>query len=64
MTGLTALVMVLISIPFLYIEGVPTHLEHSFIWIVLGGGVFYYFGKFFNFTALSLGDISLISPMK
>lgn len=64
MTGLTALVMIIISIPFLSIEGIPQHLDHSFIWIVLGGGVFYYFGKFFNFTALSLGDISLISPMK
>jgi uncharacterized membrane protein len=30
----------------------------------LGGGIFYYFGKFFNFTALSLGDISYITPMK
>ena len=64
MTGLTALIMVCISVPGLIYTGIPEHMELSFLWVVAWGGIFYYFGKFFNFTALSLGDISLISPMK
>lgn len=64
MTGLTAFVMIFISLPALFYTGVPEHMELSFLWVVAWGGIFYYFGKFFNFTALSLGDISLIAPMK
>lgn len=64
MTGITSLTLILVSVPFIVRDGIPDHIDSSFLWIVLGGGVFYYFGKFFNFTALSLGDISYIAPMK
>lgn len=65
MTGIASLAIIIVTLPFLIHEGVPSHIEYSsFIWIVLGGGLFYYFGKYFNFQSLSLGDISLISPMK
>lgn len=64
LTGITAIVMILLSAPFVIRDGVPAHLDISFLWIALGGGIFYYFGKYFNFSALSLGDISVIAPMK
>jgi uncharacterized membrane protein len=65
MTGIASLAIIIVTLPFLIREGIPSHIEYSsFICIVLGGGLFYYFGKYFNFQSLSLGDISLISPMK
>lgn len=64
MTAITSSVLVWISIPMMIYEGIPQHMDVSFLWVVLGGGVFYYFWKYFNFTALSLGDISYIAPMK
>lgn len=65
MTGICSLAIIVVTLPFVILEGIPSHIEYpSFIWIVLGGGLFYYFGKYFNFQSLSLGDISLISPMK
>ncbi len=64
MTGITSFTLILVSIPFIVQEGIPSHIDSWFLWVVLGGGIFYYFGKFFNFTALSLGDISYITPMK
>ncbi len=64
MTAITSFVLIVVCVPMVIHDGIPSHIEPSFLWIVLGGGIFYYFGKFFNFTALSLGDISLIAPMK
>ncbi len=65
MTGICSLAIIVVTLPFLIREGIPSHIEYSsFIWIVLGGWLFYYFGKYFNFQSLSLGDISLIAPMK
>ena len=65
MTGIAAIPLILISSIMMYIEGVPSNaLNWDFVWIVLAGGVFYYFGKYFNFQALSLGDISYIAPLK
>ncbi len=65
MTGICSLAIIIVTIPFLIREGIPSHIElSSFIWIVAGGGLFYYFGKYFNFQSLSLWDISLITPMK
>ena len=64
MTWVTSFILVLLSIPFVIIEGIPSHVDANFIWIVLGWWVFFYFGKYFSFTALSLWDISLISPLK
>jgi hypothetical protein len=45
-------------------DGIPETLGTDFIWIALAGGMLYYTGKYFNFSALKLGDISLISPLK
>lgn len=64
MTGICSLALIVVTLPFLIRDGIPDHIEPSFLFIVAGGGVFYYFGKYFNFQALSLGDISLISPLK
>ncbi len=65
MTGICSLALIIVTLPLLIREGIPSNIEYSsFIWIVAGGWLFYYFGKYFNFQALSLGDISLISPMK
>lgn len=65
LTGICSLALIIVTLPFLIREGIPSHIEYTyFIWIVAGGGLFYYFGKYFNFQSLSLGEISLISPMK
>ena len=34
MTGLTAFVMILISLPALLYTGIPEHMELSFLWVV------------------------------
>ncbi len=61
---ITSLCLVILTLPFLYNDGLPKEFSPNFLWILLFGGVFYYFWKYFNFTSLSLWDISLISPMK
>lgn len=64
MTGIASFVLLLVTGPMLMREWIPEHIEPSFFWIVLFGGLFYYLGKYFNFQSLALGDISLIAPMK
>lgn len=63
LAGVTGFVTVLVSIPFLMHEGIPDTLSPDFLWPLFFGGGLYYMGKYFNFTSLSLGDISLISPL-
>lgn len=60
----TAFGTVCISFPFLIFDGIPQDLSSDFLWVFLAGWILYYTGKYFNFSALSIGDISLISPMK
>jgi hypothetical protein len=61
---ITSLFTIFLTIPFLINEWIPKSFPPNFIWAFLFWGVFYYSWKYFNFIALSLWDISLISPMK
>jgi uncharacterized membrane protein len=58
------LLLIIISGIVLLREGMPKNLTHEFLLPLFSGGILYYFGKYFNFTALTLGDISLITPLK
>ena len=35
LTGITAVVMICISLPFVIRDGVPAHLDMSFLWVAL-----------------------------
>lgn len=64
LAGVTGLVITLISLPFAIHEGIPANMDWGFLYPFLFGGALYYMGRYFNFTALSLGDISFVFPLQ
>lgn len=41
MTAITSFVLIVVCVPMVIHDGIPSHIEPSFLWIVLGGGIFY-----------------------
>lgn len=63
LAGLVWLFTSIILIPFIINEWIPSFWDSFFIAFIFWS-IMYFWGKYLNFTALSIWDISYISPLK